>query len=298
MSLSGIMSNIANKFLLAGFTAVDQSWRSIAATRTVSDFKTATSYRLTGGFEFDEVGPAGEIKHGGVGEQEYTNAAKTYAKMFSVTRQDIVNDDLGALSAVPQRIGRGAALKMNSVFWTEFLADHSTFFPTNKSKKNFIDGATESAVSIAGLTTAEQAFLDQVDPDGAPLGIMPAIWLVPTKFYATAQQIMASTEMRDTTANKTFGVANPHTGKFQVVTSPYLSNSAMGGGYSTDFWYLLASPADLPMIEVAFLNGVETPTVEQADADFNVLGIQMRGYFDFGVKKQEYRAAVKAKNAA
>jgi hypothetical protein len=298
MSLSGIMSNIANKFLLAGYNAVDQSWRAISSTRSVSDFKTVTSYRLNGGFAFDEVGPAGEITHGTVSEDSFTNAAKTYAKMFSVTRADIINDDLGALSAVPQRIGRGAALKMNSVFWTEFLADHTTFFPTNKSKKNFIDGATESAVSIAGLTTAEQAFLDQVDADGNPLAIMPAVWLVPTKHYATAQQIMASTEMRDTTASKQYGVANPHTGKFQVVTSPYLSNSAMGGGYSTDFWYLLASPTDLPVIEVAFLNGIETPTVEQADASFNTLGIEMRGFFDFGVKKQDYRAAVKAKNAA
>jgi hypothetical protein len=72
----------------------------------------------------------------------------------------------------------------------------------------------------------------------------------------------------------------------------------MGGGYSTDFWYLLASPTDLPVIEVAFLNGIETPTVEQADASFSTLGIEMRGYFDFGVKKQDYRAAVKSKNAA
>jgi hypothetical protein len=52
------------------------------------------------------------------------------------------------------------------------------------------------------------------------------------------------------------------------------------------------------MIEVVFLNGQQTPTIEDADADFNTLGVQMRGYFDFGVNKQEYRAAIKSKGAA
>jgi len=43
--ISGILSNIANKFLLAGFMAVEQSWRKVAAVRPVNDFKTVTSYR-------------------------------------------------------------------------------------------------------------------------------------------------------------------------------------------------------------------------------------------------------------
>ncbi len=287
MGLSGIMSNIANKFLLAGFTAVDQAWRAIAATRSVSDFKTVTSYRLNGGFAFDEVGPAGEIKHGTVSEESFTNAAKTYAKMFSVTRQDIINDDLGALSAIPQRIGRGAALKMNSVFWAAFL-DNSSFFAAGNNNI-----ATSNAFSIDGLTTAEQKFLDQTDADGFPLALMPSVLLVPTGLYAKAAQVMASTELRDTTSSTKYPVANPHAGKFQVVTSPYLSNSALTG-YSATSWYLLANPAELATIEVAFLNGIETPTVEQADASFSTLGIEMRGFFDFGVAKQDAKAGVKS----
>lgn len=300
-SIAGVLSNLANKFLLAGYTAVDQAWRSVASVRNVSDFKTASSYRLTSSAKFAKVANGGEIEHGELADQTYTNKAETYARMLAITRQDIVNDDLGAITSVPQQLGRGAGLALNEVFWTTFLAEHTsgkTLFPTNKSKKNFIDGATESAVSVVGLTTAEQAFLDQTDPNGFPLGIMPQIWLVPTKYYATATSIMASLEVRDNTASKLYTVANPHAGKFQVVTSPYLSSSAMGGAYSTEFWYLLANPAELSFIEVAFLNGVQVPTVEEAEADFNTLGIQMRGYMDFGVATQEYRAAVKSKNAA
>ena len=35
------------------------------------------------------------------------------------------------------------------------------------------------------------------------------------------------------------------------------------------------------MIEVVFLNGQESPTIETAEADFQALGLQMRGYQDF-----------------
>jgi hypothetical protein len=59
-----------------------------------------------------------------------------------------------------------------------------------------------------------------------------------------------------------------------------MSNSSYTG-YSTTAWYLLANPDDLPVIEVAFLNGRETPVVESADADFDTLGVQFRGYSGF-----------------
>jgi len=52
------------------------------------------------------------------------------------------------------------------------------------------------------------------------------------------------------------------------------------------------------VIEVAFLNGQESPTIETADADFNVLGIQMRGFHDFGVSLQDYRGGISNKGEA
>jgi len=38
---------------------------------------------------------------------------------------------------------------------------------------------------------------------------------------------------------------------------------------------------------LAFLNGQESPTIETAEADFNVLGIRMQGYHDFGCALQD-----------
>ena len=78
--------------------------------------------------------------------------------------------------------------------------------------------------------------------------------------------------------------------------TPYLSNSSYTG-HSATAWYLCADPESVPVIEVVFLNGVEQPTVESAEADFSTLGILFRGYFDFGVAKQDHRGGVKSAGA-
>jgi hypothetical protein len=78
-------------------------------------------------------------------------------------------------------------------------------------------------------------------------------------------------------------------GRYQVVSSSYLTSAST--------WWLCANPGDLAAMEVAFLNGQRVPTVEQADVDFNQLGIQVRGYFDFGVAKAEKNAAYRMATA-
>jgi len=293
VDIGGILSNVANKFLLDGFFSVERTWRNICAVRNVSDFKTVTSYRLIGTDQYELVTPGGELKHGTLGEESYTNKADTYGLLLSVDRRDIINDDLGAITTVPRKLGRGSGLKINDVFWTVFL-DNGGFFKT--ANKNYLVGA-DTALSIDGLTKAEVAFMDQVDADGKPIGIMPAVVLVPTALSAMGTQLYKSLEIRDTTASTKYPIANPHQGKFRVEVSRYLSNSRYTGN-SDKAWYLLADPADLPVIEVAFLNGQESPTIETAEADFNVLGIRMRGYHDFGVALQDPKGGVKMKGEA
>lgn len=290
VDVSGILSSVANKFLLDGFFSVERTWRNICAVRNVSDFKTVTSYRLVGKDQYELVAPGGELKHGTLGEETYSNKADTYGLVLSIDRRDIINDDLGAITTVPRKLGRGSGLKINDVFWTTFLANSTFFKATNN---NYVNGA-DTALTIDGLTKAEVTFMDQVDSDGKPVGMMPALLLVPTALSAIGSQLFKSLELRDTTANAKFPVANPHQGKFRVEVSRYLANAQYTGN-SAKAWYLLADPNDLPVIEVAFLNGQESPTIETADADFNQLGVQMRGYHDFGVALQDHRGGVKSK---
>ena len=293
VDIGGILSNVANKFLLEGFFSVERIWRNICAVRNVSDFKTVTSYRLIGKDQYEQVQPGGELKHGTLGNETYTNKADTYGLMLSIDRRDVINDDLGAITTVPRKLGRGSGLKINDVFWETFLKN-SAFFKADNN--NYITGAT-TALGIDGLTAAEVAFMDQTDSDGKPIGVMPAILLAPTALSAMGTQLFKSLEIRDTTASTKYPIANPHQGKFRAEVSRYLSNSHYTG-YSAKAWYLLADPNDLPVIEVAFLNGQESPTIETAEADFSVLGIQMRGYHDFGVALQDARGGVKAKGEA
>lgn len=294
IDISSILSNVANKFLLQGFFSVEQVWRRVTSIRPVNDFKTVTSYRLIGKDQYEMVNPGGEIKHGTLGEESYTNKADTYGLLLTIDRTDIINDDLGAISSVPRKLGRGSGLKINDVFWTAFM-DNSTFFASGNS--NYISGAA-TVLAIAGLTTGEQTFMDLVDGDGKPTGIMPRFLLVPTALSAIASQLFASLELRsDDGSTGMYPVSNPHASKYTPLVSRYLGNSSYTG-YSATAWYLLADPADLPVIETVFLNGQESPTIESTDADFNVLGISMRGYHDFGVSKQDTRAGVMSKGAA
>jgi len=293
VSIGGILSNVANKFLLDGFNSVERTWRNIAALRSVTDFKTVTSYRLTGNDQYERVSPGGEIKHGTLGEETYTNKADTYALMLAIDRTDIINDDLGAITTVPRKLGAGSGKTINDIFWKTFLAN-SAFFTAGNN--NFISGA-DTALGIDGLTKAEVTFMDQVDSDGKPLGVMPAILLVPTALSAMGSQLFKSMELRDNGSSAKYPVSNPHQGKFRVEVSRYLSNAAYTGN-SSKAWYLLAGAEDLPVIEVAFLNGQEAPTIETAEQSFNRLGIQMRGYHDFGVALQDPRGGVRAKGEA
>ena len=279
-AISGILSGTVNKFLLAGFNGVESSWRSISSVRSVNDFKALTSYRLNGGMVFEKVAPGGELKNAAVSDESRTISAETYGIMTSVTRNDLINDDLGALTAVPQKLGRGGALKLNSVFWASFQ-DDSTFFTTGRGNKK----ATAGALSLANLKAIATLFRKLKDPDGNPVAVEPRVLLVPSDIELAAAEIMGSALLisGNTTAAPNVNVL---AGRYQVVSTSYLS--------SAEDYYLLASPADMPVMEVAFLNGVQSPIVETAEADFNTLGVQMRGYFDFGVAKAEYLAGVKA----
>jgi hypothetical protein len=287
IDIGSTLSNVANKFLRVGWEAVDMTPLRIAAIRSVNDFKTITTVSLTGDLQFDKIGPTGEIKHGVIGDEVYSNKADTYARMLAITRNDIINDDLGALTSVPRRLGRGAALKLNDIFWTKFL-NNSAFFTAGRNNVN----TAVADMTVGGLEATETIFMNQTDPDGKPNGTTPAIIVVPTAIKSQANTIMKS-ERLITGAAATIGEANPFAGRFRVESSPYMSNSSYTG-YSAAAWYMLADPAELPVIEIAALYGRVEPVVETADAEFNVLGIQMRGYSDVGVELQEYRGGVRA----
>jgi hypothetical protein len=183
IDIANIVAATANKFLHEGWMFVDQTPLRIARIKPVRNFHQHTTVSLTGALQFEKVGPSGEIKHGTLGDLTYTNQADTYAAMLAITRTDFINDDIGALTAVPRRMGRGGALKLNDLFWTEFLGLVSaSFFAAGNSNIN--TGVAD--MTLAGLAATETIFMRQVDPDGKPVGYTPVILLVPPALKATS----------------------------------------------------------------------------------------------------------------
>lgn len=283
--ISEILSNTTNLQLMAGYSAVDQSWREIANITRADDFKEFSSYRATGGFTFEKIGAAGMIPHGSMTEAGFANKVDTYAKMFAITRQDIINDSLGALNDVPRQLGRGGATGLVRAFWVEFM-NNSTFFAAGNLN------VSTGALSVAGLNAALAVFRKLKGSDGEYLMHEPKLLLTPTELAITADSLFTDTQLAYTLTG-TQTANNPHRGKFRPVTSPYLSDSTITGNSATAY-YLLADPNDVPVIQVAFLDGKQVPTVETADTDFNTLGIQMRGFWDWGVRKQDPDGGVRS----
>jgi phage major head subunit gpT-like protein len=298
ISLPGVFSNVANKELLTGYQEADQTWREIAVVKTVNDFKAVTSYRLLDDMEYEELGPGGEIKHGRLGEETFTRQAKTYAKMFALKREDIINDDMGAFDDLRNRLGGGAAKKFNNLFWTKFL-NNASFFTT--ARGNLVTG-TDSALSSAGLSKAVLAFrqMKSSAADGAKrIGGRPVMMLVPPELEPTADELYTSKNINtggSSTKDKVPN-GNTHVGKYRPVVCDWLSDADFSG-YSSTAYYMFREKSQLAAVTVSFLNGMQTPTVDSADADFDQLGVQFRGYHDFGVDLGEYLAGIKVTGVA
>lgn len=293
VSLSGILSNIANKMLLAGFMEEDQTWREFSDIKPVSDFKTHTSYRMLDDMEYEKLGPNGEIKHGKVGEESFTRSADTFAKMFALTRTMLINDDLGAFDDLRTRLGRGASRKFRKLFWSTFI-DNSTFFTS--ARTNYITGATSNLLvdgvglqlAITNYRKMKSADKKQVGTGATSLGA-PTKLLVPPELEFVAEKLFTSSNLSTTQDD------NIHRNKYKPFVVNELSDSDYTG-YSATAFYLFGDM--LKPVAVSFLNGNQNPTVESADADFNTLGVQFRGYHDFGVDMAEWLSGTKSKGAA
>jgi hypothetical protein len=276
-SIANVVSATANKFVREGYGAVEQSWREVANVRSVVDFKANTGVRLVMSDLLKALAPTGEIQHGSLSDETRTIQADTKALMLAVSRKDIINDDLGVLNDTPRRLGFAAGRTFNTNFWAALEAAVAANFPSDSSLANYTTGA----LSLTTLATAERLFLALKDADGNPIGMRATKLLCGTTAYQKAREIYISNALVGGTTKD--GAANTYVGMFSPVFSSYLAAAP---------WYLVADPMGMPLMEAAFLNGNEAPTVETADADFNLLGIQMRCYYDYGVAFAERRAAV------
>ena len=293
-----LLSNVAGKSLEEAYKAFPSVARVVARKLSANDFRQKTGIRVTGDIQFKEVAGDGEIKHGVLNDSSYTYQLATYARMFGMDRQSIVNDDLDALEEVPRLLGRGAALALEETFWTLVLANAGSFFSAGNG--NLLTGAG-SALSSSGLSDAVTAFLEQTDQEGKPIGVVPERMVVPPALKSTADELYVARTLNvgggSTSTDNRLPGENVHFGKYEPSPVPWIgSNGGLTSG-SDAHWYLFGNPNDVAAFGIAYLDGNEVPKIEQEDAPFNTLGVQWRGYLDFGVCQIDHRGAVRSAGA-
>jgi hypothetical protein len=296
MSLPGILENVMNKTLLSAYESTPIAAFDLCSIGTVSDFKEIARYRLLGTGGFEKVAPDGELKHGKLSDQKYSNKADTYGQILALTRHDIINDDLNAFMDIPRQMGRSGAESIDDLFFTLLLKNTGFFSSANA---NLLTGP-DTKFGPESLTVAKTTFRKQkAGPsnkakDQKPINIRPEFLVVPVEIETDAELLMGSAQlMIDAQGTPTkIPVDNPHRNKYRVISTPHLSDSYYQGA-SGSAWYLFANPNVLPAFEIVFLNGRRTPVIERVEMPANTLGMGFRSYIDFGVNSQDPRAAVK-----
>jgi hypothetical protein len=294
IALPTALGNVANKLLLDAYEEAPATWQSFCAVRSVSDFKTNTAIRpsFLGGLQ--PVAPGGELKHGSMAESTVQYSIDTFGKLLSVDRRDIINDDLGLFQDSAAAHGRTAKRGLNDLVYAVLLANAGNFFGSGNA--NYMAGA-DSALSFEGLAKAILLMRLQRDSENNDLDLSPAVLLVGPGLESSARALLQSEYIQQAIGVPTGNSLRQAVG---LEVEPRLANSAkFGAAASGKQWYLFASPSLAAMV-VAFLNGVQTPTVEYFGLEQTVerLAVSWRVYFDYGAALCDPRAAVMSKGQA
>lgn len=293
MSLPVALGDAANKILLSAYTESPATWQAFCGTQNVSDFKVAKTIRPTFVGELEEVPAGGELKHGTLKEAVGEIQARTFGKMLSLDRKDILNDDLSLFDTTAASLGRSAKRSLSDLIYQTLLSNAGNFFSAGHG--NYMVGA-DTALSVDGLSRAIALMLAQTDSENRNLDIRPVTLLVPPELQQTAKMLLESEFIERATNTPT---GNPIKNAVRIETEPRLSNTARFTAASDKAWYLFGTPADAALI-VCFLNGNVTPTVEffGMEATVSRLCVSWRVYFDYGCAFGDYRAAVMSKGQA
>ncbi|TIN84346.1 ClpP-like prohead protease/major capsid protein fusion protein [Mesorhizobium sp.] len=281
-----VLANIANKSMLKGYLEAEETFAQWTAKGTLSDFKAAKRVDLNLFPSLAEVPEGGEYTYGTIGDRGESIQLATYGKMFAITRQAIINDDMSVFTRIPSRMGRAAIRTVGNLVYAVLTAnaamsDGKALFHTDH--KNIGTGA----ISMTNVDAGKSKMALQKDPDGiaAGLNIRPAYFLVPVELDGVAKALMASQFAPGTTQDP-----NIVKGLAEVISDARLSaDSALK-------WYLAANPNATDTIEVAYLNGVSQPTLEQRDG-WNVDGVEFKVRLDAGVKALDFRGLYRSTGA-
>jgi hypothetical protein len=287
-----LTQNIANKFLRRGYDeAPVGEWKKLATRTTSNDFKAKTGIQYDGAYTFDEIPEGGEYQLGYLKEAKETLKLGTYGKLIALTRQAIINDDLGGFTKHASRMGRGYAEKQAELAWN-LLTKNSGNGMTMGDGFNLFDGTnhknvgTTGAISETTLTEALRLMRMQKGLDTKQyLNLRPSYLVVTPKREIEARKIINGLINPTQTSN-----VNMFVGSMQIIVEPRLQDT------DEDRWYVTADPMQIDMLGWAELAGAEGLFMEQKET-WNTDGIEWKARGDFGITVWDWRGFFKNEGA-
>lgn len=236
--------------------------RATARLNNLRDFRDRQVVRMGVAPSLERVNEHGEFKHGAVDEGSNAWRLATYGRIIAITRQALVNDDLGGFESVISSFAEAAARReadeLASLLLSNPTVDGSAVFSVpNSSQITDVLGITGLGAAVAKLR-AQQEFGELVMQE-------PGALVVPAALEMTARQLVASIVANQVSAVQPW--------KLEVIVEPRLDAT------STTAWYLAA--ANQRAFEYGYLDGaqgIQTFTEEGFDVD----GLRVKARLDFG----------------
>ena len=274
----GLLTGAVQRAVLAGFEEVLEPLDAFTRAVNVSDFKSSNLFGLGSFSDLDKVPEGDEYKYGTFSTQSQAIKLATYGKLFSITRQAIINDDLSVFSDVPRKMGQAAKRTIvKEVFAllvsNPTLSDGVALF--HATHNNLL---TAAAIATASVDLMRQAFAKQKDASGNILGYSMAGLLTPIELGGLARQVRTNEFVIDQ-SSKNNTQKNYLQNTFDVVDSARLTGTG---------WYGFANPNIQDGIVIGYLDGQQTPYLEQQQG-FTVDGVAWKVRIDAAPAIADYR---------
>ena len=115
------LDDAGSRIVLASYRAAESALKRVAVQRNLPDFREATAIRTGGLPVLRKVTEAGEIKHVTIPESGEKFKLDTYASIFGLTRQVLINDRFGVLGDFARNAGAAAAATERELLLSLFL---------------------------------------------------------------------------------------------------------------------------------------------------------------------------------
>ncbi|MDR0328232.1 MAG: hypothetical protein LBI05_08065 [Planctomycetaceae bacterium] len=252
IGLRNIWALINTHTIGKAYDTVPTIWQEICKKASVPNFLKHTVHRVEMVGDFQRLSRIGEEPpHLTYMESQSESQIDTWGAMLTLSRKDIINDEVGIFVDAAQKIGRKAAEKLEQECFAALLSDKDKLFST--AHKNRLPGGASSVFSFESLDAAFDLFYNQKSQGGTPIMVQPSFLLIPSTMRFKVERLLTM----GTTDGLPKGALTLHQ-NYPFKVSPFLRadnglQTVEGSQIkkiagSNDGWYLFANPNDMPVI--------------------------------------------------